>query len=113
VKSFNRTPGDFYEGRDLARRPRHAATFAVDWRSPLHDLTIGGEIRLVSDSFDSGFSNNRLDGYALVGVRASLPVTEQFEVFGRIENLTNQRYETARGFNTAGRSAYAGVRARF
>ena len=113
VKSFNRTPGDFYEGRDLARRPRHAATFAVDWRTPLHDLSIGGEIRLVSDSFDSGFSNNRLDGYALVGFRASLPVTEQFEVFGRIENLTDQRYETARGFNTPGRSAYAGVRARF
>ena len=113
VKSFNRTPGDFFEGRDLARRPRHAVTVAADWRTPLHDLTIGGDIRLVSDSFDSNFSNTQLDGYVLVGLRASLPVTEQFEVFGRIENLTDQQYETARGYGTAGRSAYAGVRARF
>lgn len=113
VKSSNLTPGDFFEGRDLARRPRHAVTFAADWRTPLHDLTIGGDIRLVSDSFDSNFSNTQLDGYVLVGVRASLPVTERFEVFGRIENLTDQSYETARGYGTAGRSAYAGVRARF
>lgn len=113
VKSFNRTVGDFFEGRDLARRPRHAVTFAADWRSPLHDLTIGGDIRLVSDSFDSNFSNAVDEGYVLVGIRASLPVTEQFEVFGRIENLTDQHYQTARGFGTPGRSAFAGVRARF
>lgn len=113
VKSSNLTPGDFFEGRDLARRPRHAVTFAADWRTPLHDLTIGGDIRLVSDSFDSNFSNTQLDGYVLLGLRASLPVTERFEVFGRIENLTDQFYETARGYGTAGRSAYAGVRARF
>lgn len=113
VKSSNLTPGDFFEGRDLARRPRNAVTFAADWRTPLHDLTIGGDIRLVSDSFDSNFSNTQLDGYALVGLRASVPVTERFEVFGRIENLTDQFYETARGYSTPGRSAYAGVRARF
>jgi vitamin B12 transporter len=113
VKSSNLTPGDFFEGRDLARRPRHAVTFSADWRTPLHDLTIGGDIRLVSDSFDSNFSNTQLDGYVLVGVRASLPITERFEVFGRIENLTDQFYETARGYGTPGRSAYAGVRARF
>lgn len=113
VKSFNRTPGDFFEGRDLARRPRHAVTFAADWRTPLRDLTVGGEIRLVSDSFDSNFSNVQNDGYVLVGLRASLPITETLEVFGRIENLTDEHYVMARGYNTPGRSAFGGVRARF
>jgi outer membrane cobalamin receptor len=35
------------------------------------------------------------------------------EVFGRVENLTDQSHQEVYGFNGAGRAAYAGVRARF
>ena len=113
VKAVNRTPGSFNEGNDLARRPRNALTLAADWRTPLNDLVLGGDIRMVGDSFDEASNATRLDGYVLVGLRASVPVTEKIEVFGRIENLTDEQYVTARGYGTAGRSAYAGVRARF
>lgn len=112
VHSFNRTPGDYLEGRDLARRPRNALTAAVDWRSPLHDLSLGADVRLVSDSYDSQYSNLKLDGYAVATVRASLPVTAGLELYGRIENVTNAHYQTVAGYNTAGRSAYVGARLR-
>ncbi|MBW8784759.1 MAG: TonB-dependent receptor [Novosphingobium sp.] len=104
---------DLATGRDLARRPRNAVTVAADWRSPLHDLTIGADVRLVSDSYDDPGNFTRLDGYALFGLRASLPVTPGIELYGSIENLANERYQTAAGYGTYGRSAYAGVRARF
>ena len=55
----------------------------------------------------------QLDGYAVVPLRASLPLTDAIALFGRIENLGDTRYQTAKGYNTPGRSAYAGVRARF
>ncbi|MDE2597125.1 MAG: TonB-dependent receptor [Sphingomonadales bacterium] len=97
-------------GKDLARRPRHALTLAADWRSPLHDLTLGADLLLVGDSFDS---TKRIDGHALVTLRASLPVTEQFDLFGRIENVANSRYESVAGYGTEGRAGYVGVRARF
>jgi vitamin B12 transporter len=48
----------------------------------------------------------------LADLRAAFPVSERFEIYGRIENLFDARYETVLDFNTAGRAAYAGVRMR-
>ncbi|MFM5884031.1 MAG: TonB-dependent receptor plug domain-containing protein [Novosphingobium sp.] len=97
-------------GRDLARRPRHALSASLDWTTPLAGLVLGGDLRLVGDSFDDAFNTVPLDGYALATVRARLPIGDHFELYGRIENLTDARYETAAGYGTYGRSAYAGVR---
>ena len=49
---------------------------------------------------------------AVVTLRASLPVGENFQVFARLENLTDEHYATVSGYNSPGRSAYAGVRLR-
>jgi vitamin B12 transporter len=108
VKAVNRA-----NNKDLARRPRHSLTLAADWTTPLNDLTLGADLRLVGDSFDNASNSVRLDGYALVTLRAFMPLAEGFELFGRIENLGNVQYQTAAGYGTAGRSAYAGVRAKF
>lgn len=113
VKSVNRTAGDFNQGNDLARRPRHAVTVALDWETPLAGLKLGADVRMVSSGFDDAGNFTRIDGYGLGTLRASLPVSERIELFGRVENVTDTQYETAAGFNTAGRSAYVGARARF
>lgn len=113
VKAENRSSGSLNLGNDLARRPRHAVTVWADWRTPLHDLTLGGDIRMVSDSYDNASNATRLDGYVLVTARASLPVNEAIELFGRVENLTDETYQTAAGYGATGRSAYVGARARF
>jgi vitamin B12 transporter len=116
VKSTDRTRGSFNEGTDLARRPRHALTATVDWTpitaGPLTALTLGGDMRLVGDSFNAAGEFGRIDSYALFTARASVPVGEHLEVFGRIENVTNQRYQTVSDYGTAGRSAFVGVRAK-
>lgn len=113
VEATNRTAGSPNEGNDLARRPRHALTMSADWTTPLADLALGGDIRLVSDSYDNASNTTALDGYALLTLRASLPVTEKVELFGRVENVTDADYQTAAGFGTLGRSAYVGAKARF
>lgn len=100
-------------GRDLARRPRHAVSASLDWETPLADLKLGTDLRLVGDSFDDAANTVRLDSHALATVRASVPIGEKFELFGRIENLTDARYEVAAGYGTYGRSAYAGARLRW
>jgi vitamin B12 transporter len=46
-------------------------------------------------------------------LRASWQVSETIELYGRVENLTDEDYETARGYGTPGRGAFVGVRARF
>ncbi|MCB2049081.1 MAG: TonB-dependent receptor [Novosphingobium sp.] len=109
----DRTPDGFNQGNELARRPRHSVSVSVDWTTPLSGLELGADVRMVSGSYDDAGNFTWLDGYALGTLRASLPVTEQIELFGRVENVTDEQYQTVAGYGTAGRSAYVGARARF
>ena len=112
VEAENRTPGAANEGHTLARRPRHAATLSADWESPW-SLRVGADVRVVSASFDDAANAVRLGGYEVVTLRAELPLTDAVEVYGRIENLFDDEYQTAAGYGTSGRGAYIGARARF
>ena len=96
-------------GAQLARRPRHAATVWGDWRTPFGPV-VGADIRLVGDSFDDAANRVRLDGYSVVDLRASLPLGERLELFGRLENVFDAQYQTAFGYATAGRGAFVGIR---
>lgn len=102
---------DRTSGNDLARRPRHAATLWADYSAPF-GLTLGADLRVVSDSFDDGANTRRIDGYQLVDLRASVPLTAGLELFGRIENLFDADYQTAAGYGSPGRGAFVGVRGR-
>jgi vitamin B12 transporter len=98
-------------GLELARRPRHALTAAVDWTAPV-GVTLGGDVRLVGDSFDDAGNFVPLDGYAVVDLRASLPLGDALELYGRIENLFDARYTQVAGYGTRGRAAFVGARVR-
>ncbi|WP_165362143.1 TonB-dependent receptor plug domain-containing protein [Qipengyuania thermophila] len=95
----------------LARQPRHALTAFADWTAP-GGLTFSGDVRLVGDSFDDARNAVRLDGYALVDLRASLPLTGTVELFGRVENLFDAANVTVAGYNGTPRGVFAGVRLR-
>ncbi len=102
-------------GLTLLRRPKHVVNASIDWNAR-NWLKLGASIQSVSDSFDSDFqtfNRTRLDGYALIGLRAAVPFGERFEFYGRIENLFDTRYETVSGYGTLGRNAHIGVRAKF
>ena len=100
-------------GKDLARRPRHMASASADWTTPLQGLALGVDLRLVGDSFDDRGNFTTLDGYGLVTLRASVPLGEHLELYGRVENVTDTKYQTVAGYGTYGRSAYGGVRVKW
>ena len=102
-------------GLTLLRRPKHSLNLDMDWRAR-EWLRLGASMRVVSDSADSDFqtfTRTSLDGFALFGLRASVPIGDRFEVYGRVENLFDEQYETVSGYGTYGRNAHVGVRARF
>ncbi len=98
-------------GRDLARRPRHSATLWADWTGPA-GMALGADLRLVSESFDNAANTVRLGGYEVLDLRASVPVTEAIELFGRVENVFDRGYQTAAGYASTPRGAFVGVRGR-
>lgn len=111
VEAVNRTPASANEGLDLARRPRHALSLSADWETPLAGLKLGADLRVVSSSFDDAGNFVRLDPYAVGTLRASIPLGSHVELYGRIENIWDEQYQTAAGYGTPGRSAYFGARA--
>ncbi|MBM3595182.1 MAG: TonB-dependent receptor [Alphaproteobacteria bacterium] len=113
LKARDRTEAGFNRDNDLARRPRHAVSVTVDWTTPLAALALGADLRMVSTSFDDAGNFTRIEGHATGTLRASLPVSDQIELFGRIENVTDEDYQTVAGYGTAGRSAFVGASARF
>ncbi len=108
----DRTPGSATEGNDLSRRPGEALTAWLDWR-PIEALSLGLDLRVVSDSFDDAGNFVPLGGYELLTLRASLDASEHVTLFGRIENAWDETYQTAAGYATPGRGAYLGARVRY
>lgn len=108
IDSENRSPGANL-GRDLARRPRETVSLNADYRFPF-GLGIGGTVTHVGDSFDDPANRVRLDGFVLASLRAELPLGEQLSVYGRVENLFDEVYQTVSGYGIFGRATYAGVR---
>ena len=111
VNAINQTDGGNFGNRQ-ALRPQHSASLTIDWRTGL-GLSVGGSVLIIGDSFDNAANTVRLDGYALVGVRASVPLTDVIEVYGRVDNLFDAEYTTVARYNSFGRNAAVGVRAKF
>ncbi len=110
--SEDRSPGAPTNGLQLARRPRDAANGAVTYTSP-HGMSAGVAVRWSGETFDNASHTIRLAPYALVDLRAGLPLTRTVALFGRVENLFDKQYQTAFRYGTLGRSFYAGFRGRF
>lgn len=99
-------------GLKLARRPNHSVNASLDYKWAF-GLKTGATITHVGSSFDNATNTRKLEGYVLVDLRASFPVMDHLEVYGRVENLFNEQYETIFRYGTPRRAAYAGVRLSF
>lgn len=96
----------------LLRRPVHSLNVAMDWNA-FDAVKLGGSLRIVSDSRDGFGGSTRIDGFAIASVRAAIPVTENLELYGRVENLFDTEYQTVAGYKAYGRNAHFGFRAKF
>ncbi|HSJ95983.1 MAG TPA: TonB-dependent receptor, partial [Myxococcota bacterium] len=106
----NRAAGSPDFGNPLPRRPRHALSLAAEW--DLGGPALGADLRWVSHSFDDPAATVRMPAYATLDLTARWPVSERVELFGRVENLWDEDYETAAGYASPGRGAFVGVRLR-
>lgn len=66
-------------------------------------------------AFDSAFKQQTvlLDPYVLLTLAGSYKVQPNVELFARVENALDQRYQEVFGYSTAGVAAYAGVKVTF
>ncbi|MGB3710399.1 MAG: TonB-dependent receptor [Erythrobacter sp.] len=106
IDAFDETTGN-----RLARRAQDSFSLVTDYRME-SGMGIGATVLVVGDSFDNATNTTRLDGYVLTDLRASYGLTENLEIFGRIENLFDAEYETVFNYGQPGRAAFGGLRYR-
>jgi vitamin B12 transporter len=109
---------DLDTGGQLVRRPRNGGSLDLDWKiCPRLEATARA-------LFASGRTDNNFDdfsqppvvtmsGYTKVDLGLNCHVSKNFSVYGRVENLLDERYQEAYGFPALGRFFAAGVIARF
>ena len=107
----DRSPGT-NNGNDLLRRPHHVVNGSASYNLPF-GLTATIAATHVSHAFEDNANTIRLDSYTLVDLRAEQPIGHGLSLFGRVENLFDEKYETAYRYGSLGRSFYGGIRAKF
>lgn len=107
-------------GREEVRRPEHIASAALTWAAPGDAASATLVVRHNGASLDDAFTDPsfvpvrvELDAYTLVNLNARVKLTDGISVFGRVDNLLDERYEQVFSFVSPGRSAVVGVEARF
>ncbi len=99
-------PVNLATGNLLPRRARRNAHVGVDWQAGPEWL-FGIEIDHASERLDFG---QPLDSYSLLALRADWRWSAQWRLQLRWDNVTDEDYELASGFNTAGSSVSASLR---
>lgn len=100
------------DGKRLTRRPEHMANFAADYAFAF-GLKTGVAVRYVGETFNNDTNTVKVDAYTLVDLRASYPINDTLEVYGRIENAFDEDYQTVLNYGAPGRGVFGGVRVRF
>jgi vitamin B12 transporter len=107
--------GDGNDALREVRRPKHSGSLYGTWNSG--SVTGGASLAYVGSRKDRDFDffpapRLTLEDYVLVSARIAYRVTPQIEAFARVENAFDADYRDVIGYNTPGRTVYAGVRFR-
>ncbi|MBW8732928.1 MAG: TonB-dependent receptor [Asticcacaulis sp.] len=100
-----------YRGKRLARRPGTLANLNAEYAAS-QKIHLGAGIRLSGESFDDAPNTARLKAYAVGDIRVRYAITEHIEFYGRLDNITDSRYETADGYGQPGRRLWLGIHTR-
>ncbi|MCG8565195.1 MAG: TonB-dependent receptor [Desulfobacterales bacterium] len=103
-------------GEKLTRRPENKFHLNSRYR-PVEALQLNldlfwvGVREAISSAKDvNGNAVDVLEKYTLVNFSAGYDLTENIQIYGRLDNLLDEDYEEAWSYATAGRSAYAGIK---
>ena len=99
------------DGVQRLRVPEHMANLGLGFRPWNGRLSMNLNLRVSRDVPDE--FNGEIDDYEVVDLNASYRILENLEVYGRVENLTDEDYVEVPTYRTSGAAGYAGVRYTF
>jgi outer membrane cobalamin receptor len=107
-------PPPFAPGDWLLRRPRHQAWAEANWRGGRGSafVTAGARSRTLDIDPSFGAFGGLFDnaGHAVVAAGGAWRIGGRIELYGRVTNLFDRRYEEVLGFPALPRSVFGGIR---
>lgn len=97
-------PIDKTTDEQLGRRAKQIYNYGVSYRHNTWNISLGALYQ--SKRQNSSFDTIELDSYTLVNLSTHVKLSDRFSMNARIENLTDQEYQLASGFQTAARSVF-------
>ena len=105
-------------GNILPRRARQSFRFDINRQFDKFKLCglsfnkfmIGTQLLVVGQRYDDLANTRKLDSYVKLDIRGEYMLNQNWRVQGRIENISDERYETASFFNQPGRNFFITLR---
>jgi vitamin B12 transporter len=104
------------DGSREVRRPKHMGNFNVNYAFNGGRGNVNLDVSYNGKQLDNEFVDATpetvvtLDDYVLVTLAASYKLTDNLEIYGRIENLVDQDYEEVFSYRSPGIGAFGGLR---
>lgn len=101
------------DGKELARRPKDQvdakATYYVS-----DNFNLGVNAQYIGERYDSADKQGAQTGkYTVVNFVTNVKVNKSVTLYGKIDNLSDEYYQSVDGYATAGRSLYLGLIAKY
>lgn len=95
------------DGRYLAIRPEHKGLVYVGYQ--LSDIDIRAEYQYVDDYYYDATNNTKVESYNLVNISGNYKLTDNLSMSARLNNVFNEKYVTAPGYNTDGTNFFTSL----
>ena len=95
------------DGRYLAIRPEHKGLIYVGYQ--LSDIDIRAEYQYVDDYYYDATNNTKVESYNLVNISGNYKLTDNLSMSARLNNVFNEKYVTAPGYNTDGTNFFTSL----
>lgn len=115
--TYTYTRTDDEDRKRLLRRPSHKGSFDADFKLwdnahlHLNVLAVGTRDDMDFNVFPA--TRVRLASYAVVNLAARYQLNKHLEIFGRVDNLFDKRYQEAFGFAASRVAGFGGIRLSF
>ncbi|MGO1511761.1 TonB-dependent receptor plug domain-containing protein [Psychrobacter sp.] len=95
------------DGKYLAIRPEHKGLVYMGYQ--LSDVNIRAEYQYVDDYYYDATNNTKVDSYNLVNISGSYKLSDNLSMTARLNNVFNEKYITAPGYNTDGTNFFTSL----
>jgi vitamin B12 transporter len=106
AEAIYQDPRDRNTDKLLLRRAQSSVT--TGYTQTIGPVGLGADLLWSGKRYD--FGNVELDSYFLAGLHASYRINDNWSVLAQVDNLFNEQYQLASGYNTADRSGSIAVR---